>query len=128
MEPGVERSGTPGIWRKYTSSPRSGRQLFVIRRIEIEPMAVARSAGLRDKCWTYLGLRCAPPQAPCCRPHPRAKIQHTRFVEKMWVKTRLYAAARVHWLRCYIIYSKTINAGLSSEAAPRQEDQRFKNP
>src|SRR5215510_8612689 len=38
------------------------------------------SAGLRDKCWTYLGFRCAPPQAILCRPHPRAKIQHTRFV------------------------------------------------
>src|SRR6266511_633371 len=43
-------SGTPGTWRKRTSSPRSGRQLFVIRHfviIEIEPMAVARIRGLR---------------------------------------------------------------------------------
>jgi len=45
-------SGTPGIWRKYASSPRSGRQLFVMRHfiiIEIGPMAVARFAGLCDK-------------------------------------------------------------------------------
>ena len=42
-------AAAPGIWRKYTSSPRSGRQLFVIRHfmiIEIEPMAVARIRGL----------------------------------------------------------------------------------
>src|SRR5215475_4210985 len=26
IEPGVERSGTPGIWGKRTASPRSGRQ------------------------------------------------------------------------------------------------------
>jgi hypothetical protein len=47
IEPGVERSGTPGRWRNHTSSPRSGRQLFVIRHfIIIEPMAVARIRGL----------------------------------------------------------------------------------
>jgi hypothetical protein len=45
IEPGVERSGTPGIWRNHTSSPRSGRQLFMIRHFnvfEIQPVAVAR--------------------------------------------------------------------------------------
>jgi hypothetical protein len=30
-------------------------------------------AGLRDKSRSYLGFRYAPPQAICCRPHPRAK-------------------------------------------------------
>src|SRR6266508_1511871 len=52
IEPGVERQRNPRIWRKYASSPRSGRQLFVMRHfiiIEIGPMAVARSAGLCDK-------------------------------------------------------------------------------
>jgi len=43
---------------------------FII--IEIGPMAVARSAGLCDKSWSYLGFRYAPPQALCCCPHPRA--------------------------------------------------------
>src|SRR5262245_54999808 len=66
IEPGVERSGTPGIWCEQASSPRSGRQLFVIRSfiiIEIGSIAVARFAGLRDKSLSYLGFRCAPPQA-----------------------------------------------------------------
>src|SRR5262245_19667094 len=52
IKPGVERSGTPGILRNHTSSPRSGRQLFVIRHfmiIEIGPIAAARFAGLCDK-------------------------------------------------------------------------------
>src|SRR5262245_42148592 len=52
IEPGVERSGTPGRWRNHTSSPRSGRLLFVTRHfmiIEIGPIAVARFAGWDDK-------------------------------------------------------------------------------
>src|SRR5215510_16392756 len=63
IEPGVERSGTPGGWRNHTSSPRSGRQLFVIRHfmiIEIGPIAAARFAGWDDKPLTYLGFRCDP--------------------------------------------------------------------
>src|SRR6266498_1415569 len=68
IKPGVERSGTPGRWRNHTSSPRSGRQLFVIRHfmiIEIGPIAVARFAGWDDKPLSYLGFRCAPPQQLC---------------------------------------------------------------
>jgi len=46
---GGAEGGTPGIRHNRTSSPRSGRQLFVIRDliiIEIMPMAAARFAGL----------------------------------------------------------------------------------
>src|SRR5262245_32385031 len=87
IEPGVERgsAATPGIWRNHTSSPRSGRQLFVIRHfviIVIKPIAVARFAGWDDKPLSYLGFRCAPPQALFCRPRSRAGVQHTRFVQK----------------------------------------------
>src|SRR6266542_3472871 len=59
IKPGVERSGTPGRWRNHTSSPRSGRQLFVIRHfmiIEIGPIAVARFAGWDDKPLSSQGL------------------------------------------------------------------------
>jgi len=52
--------------RKRKSSPRSGRQLFVIRYlmiIDIAPMAVARFAGWCDKSLSYLGFR--------LRLHPR---------------------------------------------------------
>jgi hypothetical protein len=41
--------GAPGIWRERTASPRSGRQLFVIRYfrvIEIGQWLSARFAGL----------------------------------------------------------------------------------
>jgi len=78
IEPGVERdsAATPGIWRKSASSPRSGRQLFVIRHfiiIEIGWMAVARFAGLYDNPDRTWGCGCAPPQALLCRPLSRAK-------------------------------------------------------
>src|SRR6266498_5777732 len=68
IEPGVERQRNPRIWCKYASSPRSGRQLFVMRHfiiIEIGPMAVARFAGWDDTPLSYLGFRCAPPQQLC---------------------------------------------------------------
>jgi hypothetical protein len=45
-------------------------------------MAAARFAGFNDKFTSYLGFRCAPPQALFCRPLSRAKIQHTHFVTK----------------------------------------------
>src|SRR5262245_35507830 len=61
IEPGVERgsAATPGIWRNHTSSPRSGRQRFVIRYliiIEIASIAVARFAGWCDNSLVVPGV------------------------------------------------------------------------
>jgi len=50
--------------------------------IEIGPIAVARFAGCDEKPLSYLGFRCAPPQALFCRPRSRAGVQHMRFVNK----------------------------------------------
>jgi hypothetical protein len=73
---GARQRATPGIWRKHTLSPRSGRQLLVIRHYiisGIEPIAVARSAGLDDKSRRSWGSAAL---------HPR-----------------LYSAARIRGLR-----------------------------
>ena len=76
VEPVVKRSGTPGICRKRAPSPRSGRQLLVIRHFIIAGlMAVARFADWRNKLRSYLGFRAV-------ALHPR-----------------LYAAARIRGLR-----------------------------
>src|SRR5262249_4498890 len=73
IKPGVERgsAATPGISRKYTSSPRSGRQLFVIRHYQWLSPASRAVAINPDRTW---GCGCAPPQALLCRPLSRAKI------------------------------------------------------
>jgi hypothetical protein len=56
---GARQRVTPGGWRT-PSSPRSGRQFFVIRAItiiEIASIAIARSAGWSINRPSYLGLR-----------------------------------------------------------------------
>jgi len=125
IEPGVERSGTPGIWRNHTSSPRSGRQLFVIRHfmiIEIGPIAAARFAGWDDKSLSYLGFRCAPPQALFCRPRSRAGMINPFLT---WgsaaLHPRLYSAARVRGLGCN---TRALCKSLGNEK-PNRSRRRF---
>jgi len=64
LKPEVERGSAEPQEYGVTipSSPRSGRQLFVIRHfitIEIGPITVARFAGRFDKSLPYLGFRAA---------------------------------------------------------------------
>jgi hypothetical protein len=58
---GALQRGAPGTWPKYTSSPRSGRQLFVIRHFIIilrsRQWLSPAAAGLRNESSSYLGLR-----------------------------------------------------------------------
>jgi hypothetical protein len=69
IKPGVERSGTPGTVDAFIQSPRSGRQRK--EQIDVVKIAtsIARSAGSGIFLGGFfLGFRCAPPQALCCRP------------------------------------------------------------
>src|SRR5262245_55448972 len=67
--------------------------------IEIGPIAVARFAGWDDKPLSYLGFRCAPPQALFCRPRSRAgMINPCRTWGSAALHPRLYSAARVRGL------------------------------
>lgn len=61
IEPGVRRSGTPGIRSETNMSPGSGRQL--ISQQVLSPTSWA----LIISTLTFLGFRFASPQALCCR-------------------------------------------------------------
>jgi RNA polymerase sigma factor (sigma-70 family) len=54
---GARQRGTPGISRKYTSSPRSGRQLFVIRHYQWLSPASRAYAINSDRTWGSAALR-----------------------------------------------------------------------
>jgi hypothetical protein len=83
---GVERSGNPGIWRnQITSSPRSGRQLFVIHHfniIEIGAIAVARFAGWYDKSLFLPGVPLRSTPGSILTPAPQADNVKIHFSQK----------------------------------------------
>src|SRR5262245_37205286 len=53
---GARQRGTPGISRKYMSSPRSGRQLFVIRHYQWLSPASRAAAINPDRTWASAAL------------------------------------------------------------------------
>jgi hypothetical protein len=65
QEPGVERSGTPGIPTVNRSSPRRGRQSHA--------HSVARFTGWRVFGWATLGFRSRSTPGYCLTPTPSAE-------------------------------------------------------
>src|SRR5262245_44913406 len=67
VEPGVERSGTAGIWRSQLHQARGAGGSFLLFTIS-SSLRLGRSLPPASRAVTinlcsYLGFRCAPPQA-----------------------------------------------------------------
>ncbi|MGH9883697.1 MAG: DUF4287 domain-containing protein [Pyrinomonadaceae bacterium] len=75
IEPGVERSGTPGSMNKKAKARETGDSarfdiniLNAILKTPGNAVAIARFTGSTNHLVAFLGFRCASPQALCCHP------------------------------------------------------------
>ena len=105
----MERSGTPGTTNRKTAARGSGRQP------QGHVNAVARSAGCHYFWTMNLGFRCAPPQALCCRPLPRAGTRYPPLEFFSLHQSRLSAQSLLRQFARPVICGRKTTSSSSNE-------------